>query len=97
MARVEGFEPPNARTKTWCLTTWRHPSTVYRRVRVPMYYTVLEVISQDADRNELLLFFDAARFFNVGKLSVDFEQEVAANCEPNCTEDNSHNETKNVE
>ena len=25
MAGVEGFEPPNARTKTWCLTTWPHP------------------------------------------------------------------------
>ncbi len=26
LARVEGFEPPNARTKTWCLTTWPHPN-----------------------------------------------------------------------
>ena len=26
MAREEGFEPPNARTKTWCLTTWRLPN-----------------------------------------------------------------------
>ena len=25
MAGVEGFEPPNAWTKTMCLTTWRHP------------------------------------------------------------------------
>ena len=25
MAGVEGFEPPNASTKNWCLTTWRHP------------------------------------------------------------------------
>ena len=25
VAGVEGFEPPNARTKTWCLTTWPHP------------------------------------------------------------------------
>ena len=25
MAGMEGFEPPNARTKTWCLTTWPHP------------------------------------------------------------------------
>ena len=23
---MEGFEPPNTRTKTWRLTTWRHPS-----------------------------------------------------------------------
>ena len=26
MAGTEGFEPPNARTKTWCLTTWRRPT-----------------------------------------------------------------------
>ena len=26
MAGAEGFEPPNARTKTWCLTTWRRPN-----------------------------------------------------------------------
>jgi DNA invertase Pin-like site-specific DNA recombinase len=25
MAGMEGFEPPNASTKNWCLTTWRHP------------------------------------------------------------------------
>ena len=25
MAGTEGFEPPNARTKTWCLTTWPRP------------------------------------------------------------------------
>ena len=25
LARAEGFEPPNARTKTWCLTTWPRP------------------------------------------------------------------------
>jgi site-specific DNA recombinase len=28
MAGVEGFEPPNAWTKTMCLTTWRHPSMI---------------------------------------------------------------------
>ncbi len=27
LAGDEGFEPPNARTRTWCLTTWRIPST----------------------------------------------------------------------
>ena len=26
LAGMEGFEPPNARTKTWCLTTWPHPN-----------------------------------------------------------------------
>ena len=25
MAGMEGFEPPNAGTRTQCLTTWRHP------------------------------------------------------------------------
>ena len=25
LAGVEGFEPPNAWTKTMCLTTWPHP------------------------------------------------------------------------
>lgn len=28
LAGMEGFEPPNARTKTWCLTTWPHPIIV---------------------------------------------------------------------
>lgn len=28
MAGMEGFEPPNASTKNWCLTTWRHPIIV---------------------------------------------------------------------
>ncbi len=32
LAGVEGFEPPNAWTKTMCLTTWRHPTTY---VRIP--------------------------------------------------------------
>ncbi len=27
LAGPEGFEPPNARTKTWCLTAWRRPIT----------------------------------------------------------------------
>ena len=27
LAGDEGFEPPNARTRTWCLTTWRIPNT----------------------------------------------------------------------
>lgn len=44
MARVEGFEPPNASTKNWCLTTWRHPSIA--ALNVPKYYTVIEVIAQ---------------------------------------------------
>jgi hypothetical protein len=26
MAGMEGFEPPNAGTRTQCLTTWRHPN-----------------------------------------------------------------------
>ena len=31
LAGPEGFEPPNTRTKTWCLTTWRRPNTVRRK------------------------------------------------------------------
>ena len=27
LAGAEGFEPPNARTKTWCLTAWPRPNT----------------------------------------------------------------------
>lgn len=26
LAGDEGFEPPNARTKIWCLTAWRIPN-----------------------------------------------------------------------
>jgi hypothetical protein len=39
MAGMEGFEPPNARTKTWCLTTWPHPNKILE------YYKVLGVIN----------------------------------------------------
>ncbi len=28
MAGMEGFEPPNAGTRTQCLTTWRHPISI---------------------------------------------------------------------
>ncbi len=28
MAGDEGFEPPNAETKTQCLTTWRIPNNI---------------------------------------------------------------------
>ena len=28
MAGMEGFEPPNAWTKTRCLTTWPHPNAL---------------------------------------------------------------------
>lgn len=28
LARAEGFEPPNAGTKTRCLTTWPRPTSV---------------------------------------------------------------------
>ena len=30
MAGEEGLEPPNARTKTWCLTTWPLPIVILR-------------------------------------------------------------------
>ena len=33
LAGVEGFEPPNAWTKTMCLTTWRHPNVTEMRFR----------------------------------------------------------------
>ncbi len=33
MAGVQGFEPRNARTKTWCLTAWRHPKTQHKNKR----------------------------------------------------------------
>ena len=28
MDGVEGFEPPNASTKNWCLTAWRYPKMI---------------------------------------------------------------------
>lgn len=37
MAGEEGLEPPNARTKTWCLTTWPLPNTYER------YYKLLAI------------------------------------------------------
>lgn len=37
MAGSAGFEPANARTKTWCLTTWRRPNN---RIKIVAYYDV---------------------------------------------------------
>ena len=34
-AREEGFEPPNARTKTWCLTTWLLPNRNFNLILLP--------------------------------------------------------------
>ena len=31
MAGVPGFEPGNARIKTWCLTAWRYPIRKYNK------------------------------------------------------------------
>ncbi len=39
MAGVEGFEPPNAWTKTMCLTTWRHPKMFKN------HYTISRVVA----------------------------------------------------
>lgn len=41
MAGVEGFEPPNAWTKTMCLTTWPHP------IDAPIDYRGKLVFRQD--------------------------------------------------
>lgn len=37
LAGPEGFEPPNARTKTWCLTTWRRPNALYIIAQWPWF------------------------------------------------------------
>ena len=42
VAGVEGFEPPNAWTKTMCLTTWRHPSKLVKYL-VKSYYSIFIV------------------------------------------------------
>ena len=36
LAGDEGFEPPNARTRTWCLTTWRIPSRITYVIILPL-------------------------------------------------------------
>ena len=33
MAGVPGFEPGNARIKTWCLTAWRYPNLKFNFYR----------------------------------------------------------------
>lgn len=45
MAGMEGFEPPNAWTKTRCLTTWPHPNAelvyhVFAPVNNELFLTV---------------------------------------------------------
>jgi hypothetical protein len=34
LAGDEGFEPPNARTRTWCLTTWPIPNAYLVQVGI---------------------------------------------------------------
>jgi hypothetical protein len=33
LAGTVGFEPTNARTKTWCLTTWPRPTNLCELIR----------------------------------------------------------------
>lgn len=50
MAGVQGFEPRNARTKTWCLTAWRHPNNnkrsiiqkLFEKVKLKRYNFIME-------------------------------------------------------
>ncbi len=50
MAGVQGFEPRNARTKTWCLTAWRHPNNnkrsiiqkLFKKVKLKRYNFIME-------------------------------------------------------
>ncbi len=49
MAGVQGFEPRNARTKTWCLTAWRHPNNkrsiiqkLFKKVKLKRYHFIME-------------------------------------------------------
>ncbi len=50
MAGVQGFEPRNARTKTWCLTAWRHPNNnkrsiiqkLFKKVKLKRYNPTME-------------------------------------------------------
>ncbi len=49
MAGVQGFEPRNARTKTWCLTAWRHPNNkrsiiqkLLKKVKLKRYNSIME-------------------------------------------------------
>ncbi len=43
---MEGFEPPNARTKTWCLTAWPHPiMLVFLFVLTCIFYSILSLIT----------------------------------------------------
>ena len=39
VAGMEGFEPPNAGTRTRCLTTWRHPNTAPREISNRGHYS----------------------------------------------------------
>ncbi|WP_341867626.1 hypothetical protein [Helicobacter pylori] len=47
---MQGFEPRNARTKTWCLTAWRHPNNnkgniiqkLFKKVKLKRYNFIME-------------------------------------------------------
>ena len=80
LAGDEGFEPPNAWTKTMCLTTWPIPSTCGSiRDCVPTNCTLTGVKAQVATEERLLcrllgwLFSRFLGCFDNTKVWVDFE------------------------
>jgi hypothetical protein len=50
---MEGFEPPNARTKTWCLTTWPHPNINLKYIYI---LTSVDGFVPDIETRTILLY-----------------------------------------
>jgi LAS superfamily LD-carboxypeptidase LdcB len=47
LAGAEGFEPPNASTKNWCLTTWRRPIAILQYLfTTELYCSNFETLAQ---------------------------------------------------
>ncbi len=56
LAGMEGFEPPNARTKTWCLTTWRHPKIQMIVYHIIHYSCISDVEQKIMNQNCFLAY-----------------------------------------
>lgn len=80
MAGTEGFEPPNARTKTWCLTAWPRPIDGLLAVRQnSSKYTTFDVsflylrtpLAKEASANKLMDFYDKYKNYKANRAGGD--------------------------
>ena len=61
LAGAEGFEPPNARTKTWCLTTWRRPNISLAKQNSRSTFLFYQISAKSERRAKTFVFVKFAK------------------------------------